>query len=219
MLIPLSVDVKMRRFPVGNMALIAACVGAHFMVVTDRLSEADLSRMILDGWSPTGMVLHQFLHAGWIHLIGNMIYLWIFGNAVCGNLKFRLYVPLFVLFGVIAAVFHNVFTGGPALGASGAVNGIIGFYFVVFPTRDIKCLFWFFIWVRKIAVAGFWLIILWFAFDIWLALAGVGGVAYWAHVGGFVSGMIFGFIAVKLRLVPTGSIGQPTLLGPGGGRK
>jgi len=160
--------------------------------------------LMLDGWGLKGLFGYMWLHGGPFHLLGNMWFLWIFGNAVCakvGNLK---YLLLYILLGVAAGVAHLCFSSGPALGASGAINGVVGIYLVLFFENEIDCffLFWFFLFVvvRRFAVSSFWMILFWLSWDIFglFVLSGNSNVGYFAHLGGFAAG--FGIMLTLCRI-------------------
>jgi hypothetical protein len=130
-----------------------------------------------------------------------MLFLWIFGNAVCakiGNLK---YLLLYVLFGVAAGVTHLLCNGGPVLGASGALNGVVGMYLVLFYENEITCLFacWFILpYVRWFELSGIWLILFWLFWDIVGAVGGGSHMAYFAHLGGFATGFGIAFLLCRI---------------------
>jgi len=155
-------------------------------------------KLLLDGWGLKGLFGHMWLHGGLLHLLGNMWFLWLFGNAVCakvGNLK---YLGLYVLLGVIAGVTHLLFSDGSAVGASGAINGVVGMYLVMFFEHEITCyvFFWFiFFLLRDFAVSSYWMILVWLFWDVLGAfgVTGDSGVAYFAHLGGFGAGFAIAF--------------------------
>ena len=201
MLIPYRVDVPMTRRLIANYLIIALIVVAF---VFEVVYPDDIDMFILDGWfAPAGLFGHMWLHADPFHLIGNLIFLWVFGNAVCAKVGNLAYLPIYIGLGLTAAFGHLLFDGGPAVGASGAINGIVGMYLVWFPRNDISCFFVFFYRFFFFTLSSFWMILFWFVFDIWGAVAGGGQVAYWAHLGGFIAGV---FIAAFLLMV--GEIGM-----------
>ena len=137
-----------------------------------------------------------FLHGGWMHLIGNMMYLHIFGDNIedcMGRLRFIIF---FSLCGTVAALsqsFVNLESAIPMIGASGAISGILGGYLLLFPKAKIRVFFWFFIFIKifnvpSLIVLGGWLFIQFFSFDL---NSSDSNIAYGAHIGGFISGMIF----------------------------
>lgn len=162
---------------------------------------------ILNGWKIKGLFAHIWLHGGILHLLGNMLFLWIFGNAVCAKIGNLRYLPIYLSLGLISGITHLVFTGGNALGASGAINGIAGMYLVFFPTNEITCYFVFFFplllrpYVKEFCVSSIWMILFWLAFDVWGAIKGGGQVAYLAHIGGFTGGFVLAILMLKLKIV------------------
>jgi membrane associated rhomboid family serine protease len=159
-------------------------------------------RYMLKGWSIKGLFGHMWLHGGLMHIIGNLIFLWLFGNAVCSKIGNLFYLPIYVILGMVAAISHLLFFSDiPILGASGAINGIVGMYLVFFPENSISCFF--FLLFRPIwfTVRSFWMILLWFAFDILGAMSGSGGVAYLAHIGGFVAGVALAIIMLRTKMI------------------
>jgi membrane associated rhomboid family serine protease len=152
------------------------------------------------------LVTSMFLHGGWLHLIGNMLFLWVFGSSVeeaTGHVRFIL---LFLISGVAASFGHIMLdptSSVPALGASGAISGVMGAYLLVYPFNRIKVLVlaMSLIVVRVPALLGIGGWILWQCIEIWNASAApqpaeAGGVAWTAHVSGFLAGM---FLIAFLR--------------------
>ncbi|MEN6578655.1 MAG: rhomboid family intramembrane serine protease [Phycisphaerales bacterium] len=156
----------------------------------DRELPGITERLLLRDWDLTGPFGHMWIHGGILHLAGNLLFLWIFGNALCAKLGNVRYLFLYVLCGVAAGVVHLWFTSRPALGASGAINGVVGMYLVLFYENEITCLFvWFWpFYVRFFDVSSIWMILFRLFWDIVGALRGRPGVAYFAHLGGFATG-------------------------------
>jgi membrane associated rhomboid family serine protease len=167
-----------------------------------------------------GLIGHQFIHAGLWHLLFNMLYLWVFGNAVCEKLGNWVYAGVFLLTGVWAGSLHILLDGSPAVGASGAINGIIGVYLVLYPVNRVNCFYWFVFRGGAFDISGFWLILFWFAIDAWASFSGAAtGVGHWAHVGGFVSGLALGVLILKSGLVKMANYDNPTILDYVGGKR
>ncbi len=162
------------------------------------------TQYLLDGLSIKGLFGHMWLHGGLFHLIGNLIFLWLFGNAVCSKIGNLYYLPVYVVLGLVAGITHLLFSDIPILGASGAINGIVGMYLVFFPENSISCFFWFlFLFWRLFwfSLRSFWMILMWFAFDILGAMRGAGGVAYLAHIGGFVAGVGLAIFMLRTKMI------------------
>jgi membrane associated rhomboid family serine protease len=129
-LFPYLVDVPMRRWPIANFMLLAALVAAFVLEILYVLDHQEPPPLVLRNWSLAGLFGHMWLHAGLFHLIGNLIFLWAFGNAVCAKVGNLVFVLLFVALGVWAGAVHLLVDGRPAIGASGAMNGVVGMYLV-----------------------------------------------------------------------------------------
>lgn len=150
----------------------------------------------------------MFLHGGWAHLIGNMLFLWIFADnieATIGNTNFLLFYLAGGLFAHAAHIYFNATSEVPTVGASGAIAAVLGAYLVMFPTSRIRMLFfiipfritaWIFLglWIYNQFAAG--------TASLSVQTAESAGIAYWAHIGGFVFGVVAGFI-FRARYRPT----------------
>jgi len=167
--------------------------------------EEEIRPYILDGFALKGLFGHMWLHGGIIHLLGNMLFLWIFGNAICSKIGNFRYALAYIGLGLVAGISHLVFVGGSMLGASGAINGIVGMFLVLFPQNEITCYFVFLIFIRPIVkeftLSSAWMILLWLAFDILGAMWGGGQVAYFAHLGGFAGGVVLAVLMLKFKMV------------------
>lgn len=149
----------------------------------------------------------MFLHAGLMHLAGNMLFFWIFGNNIEDVLGKVRFIAFYLLCGVIAAMSHVFMDTGseiPMVGASGAIAGILGAYLVLFPRAKVKTLVFLGILVTVIRIPAAFLLIFWMGIQIYSNLASGsegGGVAWMAHIGGFVAGMIL-ILPFKASLKP-----------------
>lgn len=191
LLVPLEADVTIYRWPVINLILIGG-ITLFSIFAFGAPEEAGLDGFVLQDFTVSNLLGHVLLHADLFHLAGNMIFLWCFGNAVCAKVGNLAYPLLFLTLILSASVIHLLFDGRPAIGASGAINGVVGLFLVYFPKNDIRC-FWWFVWrFGTFHVSSMWMILLWFAFDLWGA-TGEGRVAHFAHLGGFVAGVMIGF--------------------------
>lgn len=147
------------------------------------------------------LLTSMFLHGGWMHLIGNMLYLHIFGDNVEDRLGHVRYLVLYVVCGIVAGVAQvaiNPRSVLPMVGASGAIAGITGAYFLFFPRARIVTLVPIFVFLQVIELPAVFFLFFWFAFQLFLGIgslgteSGAGGVAFWAHIGGFIAGMVLG---------------------------
>lgn len=145
------------------------------------------------------LVTSMFLHAGWMHILGNMLFLWVFGRNVEDLIGGARYLALYLGCGIIAAVVQVVFnpySRVPTIGASGAIAGVMGAYLIKFPRTRINSLFFLF-FVTFIEIPAPFLLLYWFAVQFFSGIGSLtspeyrgGGVAWFAHIGGFIAGML-----------------------------
>lgn len=196
MFFPYRIETLFKHWPVANWVIMG--LTALMFLASLGFSDEAIDTLILGGGSALGLFGHMFLHAGFMHLVGNLLFLWVFGNAVCAMMGSAAYLFLYFLFGLLAAVTHLVLDGATAVGASGAVNGVIGMAFAMYPRNDVS-IFWFFFMRAGTFTIPLWVLTLfWFALDAYGAWRGTGRVAYWAHLGGFFTGAAAGMIGLKL---------------------
>ena len=157
----------------------------------------------------TTLFTSMFLHGGWMHLGGNMLYLWIFGDNVERAMGSARYVAFYVVCGLAAGLAHIAFSSGssvPSIGASGAISGVLGGYLLLFPQNRVRVLTRGGIaTVPAVYVLGFWIVIqLISGLGSIAQTSETGGVAYMAHIGGFVAGLalVKVFAAGRRRTVP-----------------
>ncbi|MGI8503331.1 MAG: rhomboid family intramembrane serine protease [Hassallia sp.] len=163
----------------------------------------ELTTNVAGEW--TTLFTSQFLHGGWWHLISNMVYLWVFGNNIEDRLGHFKYIIFYLACGALAALcqwFVGVNSQIPSLGASGAIAGILGAYIIRFAHVKVVTLIFLGFFVTTIRVPALIIIGLFFVQNVISGLASLqaaanmsvesGGVAYWAHIGGFVFGIILG---------------------------
>ena len=161
----------------------------------------------------------MFIHGGFLHILGNMWFLWIFGDNVEDWFGHAGFAAFYVFCGVASAVFHTALSWGspvPTVGASGAIAGVMGAYFLLYPRARVLTLLPIFIFITFIELPAYFFLGLWFLFQFLsgtaaLAAGGMaGGIAWWAHVGGFVTGAgIVFFLGGARPRRPTGN--RPTL--------
>ncbi len=159
---------------------------------------------IVNGKDYYSLFTNMFLHAGWMHLIGNMIFLWIFADnieASIGNIKFLLF---YLGGGIAASIIHvalNSHSIIPSVGASGAISAVMGTYLIMFPASRVKVLVLYFFrsfYISAIIFLGIWIAMQ--LFNGFSSLGGdqnAGGVAHWAHIGGFAFGLVYGLYAKR----------------------
>jgi membrane associated rhomboid family serine protease len=150
---------------------------------------------VTDSASWSTLLTHMFLHGSWMHIIGNMWFLWIFGNNVEDSMGHARFLAFYLLCGLAAAslqIFFSPDSGVPMVGASGAIGGVMGAYVLLYPKVKVEMLVWLGFYVTTFAVPAFWMMGYWFVVQLIGGIGSLGGqrggVAFWAHVGGFIAG-------------------------------
>ena len=210
-MIPIRDTTRSKSIPFVNYGLITVC-GLVFLFELSLGQRADsflwqygivprhVSRVLFEGYFSLGPVLtlftSMFLHGGIMHLVGNMLYLYIFGDNVEDRLGHGLYFLFYLACGVGAALTEVYFRQGsmvPLIGASGAIAGVLGAYFLLFPRAKVLAVIPLFVFFPVIEVSAFFFLGFWFLLQFLQGYldAGVnqsGGIAWWAHAGGFIVG-------------------------------
>lgn len=155
------------------------------------------------------ILLSMFLHGGWLHIGGNMLYLWIFGDNIEDRLGHFRYGLFYLLCGFIATMTHAVINAAstvPSIGASGAIAGVLGAYLILFPKQRVTTLIPIFVFVMIREIPAVLLLGFWFVLQLFVGVASIGpqaqqggGVAYFAHIGGFIAGMLLVILMGGLR--------------------
>ncbi len=147
------------------------------------------------------LITSQFLHGGWMHLIGNMLFLWIFGNNIEDRMGHIRFLVFYLTCGILAGLSQWFFSQGsmvPSLGASGAIAGVMGAYILRFPHARINTLVWLGFFATFVRIPAIFFLGIWFFSQALNSIASLGapanmgGIAYWAHAGGFVFGAVLG---------------------------
>ncbi len=164
------------------------------------------------------LITSMFLHAGWLHIGGNMLFLYIFGDNVEDRMGHLPYLAFYLFCGVVAGITQVAVDPGssiPSLGASGAIAGVLAAYLVLFPWARVRTVIFIFIFFTIVTLPAIVLIGLWFLLQLFDGVAGLsnvqqgmGGVAYFAHVGGFITGLLITLL-LRPRLRPPASINYP----------
>ena len=213
---PLWDEMPTRKIPVITIILIIINVLAYYyqvFVVNDNLQfiyayglvPLQITRgvdIFPYGPSPVYLTLFSsmFMHGSFVHLFGNMLYLWIFGNNIedyLGKLIFTLFYIFCGIFAAAIQILISPYSTTPMIGASGAVAGILGAYFILFPRSRITTLIFFGFFIRLIKMPAIFVLGLWIIFQLFYGLSNLSleaansGVAWFAHIGGFVGGILF----------------------------
>lgn len=158
---------------------------------------------------PWSLVTSLFVHMGWVHILGNMLYLFIFGDNVEDLLGHWRYLAFYLASGVSASLIHVIFNPMslvPTVGASGAVAGVLGAYFINFPRSRVLALIPIGFFLPMVEVPSIVFLFLWFITNLFSGMASLGvqaqgGVAWWAHIGGFVGGMYLSVVWRRRRVL------------------
>ncbi len=232
---PLYDDNPTEIFPVFTMAIIATCVGVWVWVQGAGFSQDALFESVCtygaipaeltgsgapaDGSGPgltcepggytwAAVVSSMFLHGSWAHLIGNMWFLWIFGNNIEDSMGHLRFVAFYLLTGAVAAGAHVASVPGspvPIVGASGAISAIMGAYMLLYPRTRVRTLLVVIVFITFVDLPAWIFLGYWFLIQVLSSTmaspAAGGGVAFWAHIGGFLAGLVLTWVFVNRDLV------------------
>ena len=223
-MIPVGDSPRRRITPYVNVGIIVASVLVFLYELS--LDSMDVSRFFLDwgviplqlvDWleSPSGVeepatiATAMFIHGGWLHLIGNMLFLWVFGDNVEDAMGHGRYLLFYLLAGVGAValqVFVDPDSRIPMIGASGAIAGVLGAYLVLYPRATVSVLIPWLWFLGTFPVPAAFLIVFWFLLQLLNGVADLGaasgvtqGIAFWAHVGGFIVGLVLVWVFRRRR--------------------
>ncbi len=205
---PVSDVIPSRTVPVVTIGLIAANV----LVFVYQLSLPPVGLELFVGtyavvpawfWWPS-LFTSQFLHSGWMHIVWNMVYLWIFGDNVEDRLGHGRFLIFYLAGGAVAAILQilfNPFSTLPMVGASGAIAAVMGSYFVLYPHSRVLTAVFLVLFFDLVEIPALFFLGIWFLLQLvnglgslGVAHAAAGGTAFWAHIGGFVIGVVVGTV-------------------------
>jgi len=214
-MIPLRDTIPSARVPIVNYAVIAANVLVFCYEVSLGGRQAELLikhwGLVPSNFAVETLLTSMFLHGGWLHVLGNMLYLYIFGDNVEDRLGHLRYLLFYLLCGAAAGATQALSSPGsavPMVGASGAIAGVSGAYFLFFPTARVVTLVPIFLFLQVVEIPAVFFLLIWFLWQLMSGVAtlgsraAVGGVAFWAHIGGFVAGMALGPALRERRSAP-----------------
>jgi membrane associated rhomboid family serine protease len=179
-------------------ALLLTSLGAIPAVITDKAALDASLQMVPE---PATLITYMFMHAGWMHIIANMLFLWVFADNVEDSFGHAGFLLFYLLCGVAAAFAHAVAapaSQAPLVGASGAVSGVMAAYLVLFPRARVWVLLFMKLPVR---ISALWALVGWFGFQVVSLFVEQDGnviVAWWAHIGGFLAGLVITVAMLKL---------------------
>ncbi len=211
-MIPIRDEIKTHRTPFVNYGLILINVVVFLLTYALNTNPEGVYsqfaffpneiRQGLDLGDVRNILTSMFMHAGWVHLLGNMLYLWIFGDNIEDRLGHINYLIFYLAGGVFAAFAHyltNPASTIPTVGASGAIAAVLGAYLVFYPHSRVYTFIPIGFFIRLRLVPAVVVLSLWFILQLFsgvgsLGMGDQGGTAYWAHIGGFVFGLLVGFL-------------------------
>lgn len=216
MIFPIRDNQPSRSFPVVTVALIAVNVAVFlFEAILDASSLDVFIRryaMIAESFRASTLITSIFLHGGFLHILGNMWFLWVYGDNVEDRLGKGRYLLFYLASGVAAGLLQlavNPNSAIPIVGASGAIAGVMGAYLLLYPRAEIKTII-FLLFLIRVDIPALWLLIYWFALQVYSGIyelgrqSNQGGVAWFAHIGGFLAGMAL--IKILRTREPIGAI-------------
>lgn len=211
-MIPLHDSTRSRTFPIINLVLIIINFivffqeislprqGLNQLTLTYGLIPARVTAGLASGASLLTLAIPfitaMFLHGNWLHIIGNMLYLWIFGDNVEDRVGHIPYLFFYLLVGIAGSITHilsNPASQVPIIGASGAIAGILGAYFISYPKAKVLTLLPLFFFITLVEIPAVWFLLFWFVMQLFSGFAtsvAADSVAWWAHIGGFVVGAL-----------------------------
>jgi membrane associated rhomboid family serine protease len=203
-MIPLRSTVRVQSWTPVTMGVIGLNIAAFVYEAT--LHATELNGLALrwgivpDTFQIWTLATYMFLHAGWMHLGSNMLFLWVFGRNLEDSLGGGRFATLYVLCGLAAGVVHviaNPYSRVPTIGASGAIAGVMGSYLMRFPRASIVTLVPVLVFITTVEIPSFLLLLYWFAMQFLSGIGSLsrvnytgGGVAWFAHIGGFIAGIL-----------------------------
>lgn len=195
-IIPLGDDNEREKFPAITLSIISLCAAVFLIqvfTVSDPQSFVNQYGFVPANFWSIGLITSMFLHGGWLHLLGNMYFLWIFGDNVEERLGYWGYLIFYLAGGIAASILHalfNMYSPIPAIGASGAISAVMGAYLFFFPKVKLRL----FCICRVVVIPVYLYLGIWFLFQLLYSILSVSNltisnVAWFAHIGGFVFGV------------------------------
>ncbi|MDP6543226.1 MAG: rhomboid family intramembrane serine protease [Phycisphaerae bacterium] len=216
-LIPYRAHVPTDRKPWANYAIMALTIVISIAAFNDiklwkqmagiDVTEIDLFEFKVNFTSdvahyPLLSFTSSLVHGGYVHLAGNMLFLWVFGNAVNYKFGHLRYLVFYALCALASGMAHYTLRGGPVVGASGAIFGVMGAFLIYFPRNDLEILSIFFLRMGTQIISSGWMIAFWIAWNVlMLKLGWDRQTALWGHIGGFTAGFAMAIIFLKTKWI------------------
>jgi membrane associated rhomboid family serine protease len=214
---PLRDDQPTYSPPIVTSLIIVACVFVFLFEITlDEYSRdyfINVYGLVPAHFRPAALVTSMFLHGGWGHIIGNMLFLWAFGRSLEDAMGHSKFLGFYFIVGIAAGIVHVIFNYDsrmPTVGASGAIAGVMGAYLIKFPRAEIHTLIFVIFFVTTVDIPAAWILLYWFVTQLFSGYGSIAhthvtdsGVAWFAHIGGFIAGMIaVGVMGTRQRYFP-----------------
>lgn len=212
MILPIKTDSPLRSTPWANWLLIAANILVY--IAEGVLPPGTFSSWVLNAGNPRlhEFVSYAFMHSGSAHLVGNMLFLYIFGQNICDRLGNWGYLAFYLSGAVFAGVGYSLFGDARLVGASGAIAAVTGAYLALLPRSHVTVIYWF-IFIGTYEVPSLWFILFYFVMDVFLNFTGdTGNVAHMAHIAGSMVGFLVCMGLLKLRFLPRDHFDMLSLL-------
>jgi membrane associated rhomboid family serine protease len=211
--IPYRIETLFQHEPWANKLLFGATIATSLALQFGTFSDEAVNQYFVWGeGGPLALVGYMFAHAGVAHLAGNMVFLWVFGDAVCATVGNWTYLALYLGLGAFAGLVHQLVGGGPVVGASGAITGVVGVAVAFYPSNRVN-IFYSLGLIPRTSRVWLWAIALyWSAWDVIGAAFSFGPVAYWAHLGGTAAGLATGLILLATGRVQLTEFDNGSLL-------
>jgi membrane associated rhomboid family serine protease len=185
----LKKNISAHDIPFGNyIVILLACITFALQFLYDYKAEY-LTGLVLENWTIKAFFGHMWLHGNLLHIISNLVFLWVFGRHVCRRIGNANYPLAYIFVGLAGALAHMLYDGRPAIGASGAIMGILGMHLVI-------CF-------KHFSPAGPWIILVWFLLNLMIGATNYfpnADIAYMAHIGGFFAGIVLANLMVMLDI-------------------
>jgi membrane associated rhomboid family serine protease len=203
-MIPLRALLLRNSTPVMTLAIIMANVFVFFIEISQPMYSRELFiqhyALIPDHLHLSSLITSMFLHGGWLHLIGNMWFLWVFGSHIEDAMGSAKFIVFYLISGIASALTQTVLNLGspvPTIGASGAIAGVMGAFLILYPRVRVLTLIFLFVFITTVDIPAAFMLLYWFLLQLLNGLGSLAsitqqaqGIAWFAHVGGFVTGML-----------------------------
>ncbi|MBK8475451.1 MAG: rhomboid family intramembrane serine protease [Opitutaceae bacterium] len=212
-MIPYRIETLYQHDPWANWAVFGTTIGTSLAILYGVIpQEVSEQYFVLGAGHPFSFVGYLFAHGGLVHLAGNMLFLWVFGNAVCATVGNLGYLLAYFGLGAFAGMLHLLVSGEPVIGASGAITGVVGMAVAFYPANRVSLVFLAGFMIRFFRTWLWGVALYWTTWDVIGAWLDLDNVAYWAHLGGTAAGLGLGLLLLATRRVQLTEFDRGSLL-------